>query len=233
MCDNGVTPGWTRGRGRPTADAETARGRAVSFDCFGTLVSMPRPPSPAAAIGGELASRGVAVPDDWEAAYAEPHLDPPERAERSIPTHARAALSSRGIDAEPSVVASAVLDAYDREAERLPGAAEALAAVDAPVGVLSNCAVPGLVPRTLSQVDLLDPFEAVVTSIEIGWRKPDRRPFAAIADELAVPVGALVHVGDQREVDGGIERYGGRYLHVDGDLRNLPDRLTEAGVVAE
>ena len=68
---------------------------------------------------------------------------------------------------------AAVLDAFDREVEPIPGAEAAIAAVD-----------------------------------------------------------ALTHVGDDREADGGIDRYGGRYLHVDGDLTGPPERLA-AGVGTE
>lgn len=204
---------------------------AASFDCFGTLVYLPRPASPADDIADGLAARGVDVPEDWAAAYTEPHLDRADGTELSLPNHARAALASRGVDAEQSTVDAAVLEAFDREPELLPGAGEALRAVDAPVGVLSNCSIPGLVPRTLSGVELLDPLDTVVTSVEVGWRKPHRRPFAAVADELGVRVDELVHVGDNREADGGIDDHGGSYLHVEGDLRELPDRLAAAGVV--
>lgn len=216
---------------RSASDDHPADGSAASFDCFGTLVSVPRPPSPAEAIATRLAERGVDVPADWESAYAERYVDCPEGAELSLPVHTRQALSSRGIDAEPSVVEAAVLDAFDRDAAVLPGVEEGLAAVDAPAGVLSNCSVPGLVPRTLSQVGLLDQFDAVVTSVDVGWRKPDRRAFGAIAAELGVGVDALVHVGDDRDADGGIDRHGGRYVPVGGDLRPLSDRLAGTSVV--
>ncbi|GAB7013196.1 HAD family hydrolase [Halolamina salina] len=199
--------------------------RAVSFDCFGTLVAVPRPPDPAAAVAEQLRGRGVTVPEDWHEAYTEPHLDSPAGAEVSLPAHVRAALSSRGIEADESVVEAAVLDAFDREVVPVPGVEAAITAVDAPVGVLSNCSVPGLVDRVLARAGLLDQFDTVVSSVEIGWRKPDRRAFAAVADELDVPVEALTHVGDDHDADGGIDRHGGRYLHVDGDLTGLPDRL--------
>jgi len=201
--------------------------RAVSFDCFGTLVAVPRPSDPAEAVAEQLRARGVTVPADWQAAYTEPHLDSPAGAEVSLPAHVRAALSSRAIEAEASVVEAAVLDAFDRGAAPVPGVEAALDAIDAPVGVVSNCSMPGLVRRVLGRVELLDQFDAVVTSVEIGWRKPDRRAFAAVAEELDVPVDALTHVGDDREADGGIERYGGRYLHADSDLTGLPERLAD------
>ncbi len=204
---------------------------AVSFDCFGTLVYLPRPPSPADDIADELVARGVDVPTDWDAAYTEPHLDRADGTELSLPDHARGALASRGVDAGQSTVEAAVLDAFDREPELLIGARESLRAVDDPIGVLSNCSVPGLVPRTLSRVGLLDSADAIVTSVEVGWRKPHRRAFAAVADELGADVDELVHVGDSREADGGIDDHGGRYLHVVGDLQDLPERLAAAGVV--
>ncbi|WP_435116058.1 HAD family hydrolase [Halolamina sp. C58] len=201
--------------------------RAVSFDCFGTLVAVPRPSDPAEAVAEQLRARGVAVPGDWHEAYTEPHLDSPAGAEMSLPAHVSVALSSRGIEADESVVEPAVLDAFDREVEPVPGAEAALDAVDAPVGVLSNCSMPGLVRRVLTRAELLDRFDTVVSSVDIGWRKPDRRAFATVADELDVPVEALTHVGDDRDADGGIDRYGGRYLHVDGDLTGLPERLAD------
>ncbi|MFW5918174.1 MAG: hypothetical protein ACOCR0_01700 [Haloferacaceae archaeon] len=63
---------------------------------------------------------------------------------------------------------AAVLDAFDREVEPVPGAEAAIDAVDAPVGVLSNCSMPGLVRRILARADLLDGFDAVVSSVEVG-----------------------------------------------------------------
>lgn len=204
---------------------------AVSFDCFGTLVSVPRPSDPAAEVAEQLRARNVSVPDDWGKAYTEPHLDRPAGTELSLPNHVDAALESRGVEAHEPTVEAAVLDAFDRDVSPLPGAEAAVEAVDAPVGVLSNCSMPGLVRRVLARAEVLDSFDAVVSSVHVGWRKPDRRAFAAVADELGVPVDALAHVGDDRDADGGIDRHGGRYLHVDGDLTDLPDRL--AAVVDE
>lgn len=212
------------------AQAASTDTRAVSFDCFGTLVAVPRPDDPATAVAQELRVRDVPVPADWRAAYTEPHVDQPSVAEISLPEHVRAALESRGVDAEQSVVEAAVLDAFDRDVEPIPGARTALDSIDVPIGVLSNCSMPGLVRRILSRADLLEPFDCVVSSVDVGWRKPDRRAFRAVADELGIEVEDLVHVGDNREADGGIERHGGRYLHVDGDLIDLPGRLADVGV---
>lgn len=204
--------------------------RAVSFDCFGTLVTVPRPDDPAAEVGEALAARGVDLPADWQTAYLEVHVDVPDGGELSLPEHTREALSSRGVDADPDVVREAVLAAFDRPVTAVPGAHDALDAIETPVGVFSNCSVPGLVEEVLDRVDLRGELDTVETSVDCGWRKPDRRAFEAVADPLGVSPEELVHVGDNREADGGVEALDGTYLHVDGDLTALPSRLAAAGV---
>lgn len=203
---------------------------AVSFDCFGTLVTVPRPNEPANDVGAALAERGVSVPEDWSTAYLEAHLDIPEGRELSLPEHTRQALASRGVDADAAVVSEAVRAAFDRKVTPLPGAADALAAIETSVGVFSNCSVPGMVTETLERAALLEIVDTVETSVDCGWRKPDRRAFESVADPLRVEVTDLVHVGDNREADGGIEALGGTYLHVEDDLTDLPDRLADTGV---
>lgn len=203
---------------------------AVSFDCFGTLVTVPRPDDPAAEVGEALAARGVDLPVDWQTAYLEAHVEVPDGGELSLPEHTREALSSRGVDADPDVVREAVLAAFDRPVTAIPGAGDALDATEAPVGVLSNCSVPGMVEEVLDRVGLLDELDTVATSVDCGWRKPDRRAFDAVADPLGVSPAELVHVGDNREADGGVEALGGTYIHVDDDLTDLPKRLAAVGV---
>ena len=71
----------------------------MTFGLFDTLVTVeprvdrPVEPmgeadwDPASALATELSARGVAVPDDWPAAYAETHLDPPPLAGVPLPAH--------------------------------------------------------------------------------------------------------------------------------------------------
>ncbi|AQL42058.1 HAD family hydrolase [Halorientalis sp. IM1011] len=178
---------------------------AVSFDLFGTLVDVDRSSDPAAAVAAALSDRGVDVPDDWASAYRERHIDAPDGAAVPLPAHVSAALASRGVDAPGTAVRRAVVSAFDPAVETRDGAVEAVraAADHGPVGVLSNCSVPHLASRVLtrSAVDreLLD---ATVTSIGCGWRKPDRRAFAAAARALDVLIDALYHVGDDPRTDG-------------------------------
>lgn len=200
----------------------------TSFDLFGTLVDAERPEDPAAAVADALADRGVRVPEDWTAAYREPHAEVPQGAERPLPDHVADALASRGVDAPREIVREATVEAFDRPVERRDGA---LAAVEdardvGPVAVLSNCSVPRLVERTLDCAGLADEFDAVVASVDCGWRKPDERAFRAVAEAIDAEPDELVHVGDDPEADGGVEAVGGRaVLLTETDLCEVPELL--------
>lgn len=201
---------------------------ALSFDLFGTLVSVAQPPEPATAVAYELRARGIDVPDTWREAYRSPHVDVPEGGELLLPDHVSAALESRGVDGAEETVRRGVLAAFDRKVETRPGAEGALeVAVDrGRVGICSNCSVPGLVDAVLDGSDIdRGCLDAVVTSAACGWRKPDSRIFEAVAGELHVQLDDLIHVGDDPETDGGIEDVGGRAIllteHDLSDLRRL------------
>jgi len=204
---------------------------AVCFDLFGTLVESERPADPASAVADALRDRGVTVPDDWAAAYGEPHIDAPDGAEVPLPAHVSAALASRGVDAPNNAPRRAVVSAFDPDVETRSGATEAVEAAReyGPVGLLSNCSVPELVGRTLIRSDVSrEDFDAIVSSVGCGWRKPDRRAFETVARQLGVPVDRLVYVGDTPATDGGIEAVGGRFIDVtDTPLSALPDRFEE------
>jgi FMN phosphatase YigB (HAD superfamily) len=189
---------------------------AVTFDLFGTLVDADIPDDPAAAVARELRERDVAVPDDFDEAYREVHIDAPPGAEVPLPAHVSAALASRDVDAPNNAARRAVVAAFDPDVERRPGAEAAIDAAGAvgPVGVCSNCSVPELVRRTLIRADLKGAFDGVVTSVGCGWRKPDSRAFEAAARRIEVDPADLVHVGDDPETDGGVTEVGGRFVDV-------------------
>lgn len=199
---------------------------AVSFDLFGTLVAVERPADPATAVGRELDALGVALPEDWSEAYRTPQIDVPDGAEVSLVEHVRSVL---GPAVDERTVERAVVRAFDADVRTRTGAERAVraAAARGPVGVLSNCSVPGLVTRTLDR-SALDPrrFDAVVASVDVGWRKPDPRAFEAAADRLGVGVAELLHVGDDPRTDGGAAEAGARCLLLESvPLADLPDRL--------
>ncbi|WP_123537831.1 HAD family hydrolase [Halosimplex salinum] len=202
---------------------------AVSFDLFGTLVAVERPADPADAVARELRDRDVAVPGDWGSAYREPQVAVDPGREAALPDHVRAVLASRGIEVEAALAESAVRAAFDGAVTTRDGARAAVAAAAerGPVGVLSNCSVPGLVERSLdrSAVDV-DRFDAVVASVDCGWRKPDPRAFEAVASALDVPIERLVHVGDDPETDGGADDAGATSVSLSAvSLADLPAEL--------
>jgi len=203
---------------------------AVVFDLFGTLVSIDDTPEPATAVADELAARGVSIPDDWATAYSEPHIDAPAGAEVPLPAHVTAALDSAGSTCLRRIARQAVIDAFEPTIETAPGAVEAAAAASevGPVGLLSNCAVPELVAKTLRRSALdTTSFDAIVTSIDCGWRKPDPRAFETIADQLGVDTADLVVVGDTPATDGGITDCGGEFVDIaETPLIDLPTRFT-------
>ncbi|MEF8881750.1 MAG: HAD family hydrolase [Halapricum sp.] len=180
---------------------------AVSFDLFGTLVAVDRPADPAAAVADALDARGIDVPEEWESIYAEPHQEIEPGREYSLVEHVSAVLRDRtDSDFSTAEVHAAVLHAFDSAVRTREGAVNATdaAAASGPIGICSNCAVPGLVERTLSR-SALDPdrFEAVVTSVDCGWRKPHPKSFEAIADAIGTTSPEMVHIGDDPDTDGG------------------------------
>ncbi|WP_338727492.1 HAD family hydrolase [Haladaptatus sp. DJG-WS-42] len=208
---------------------------SVSFDLFGTLVEAEYPENPAAAVGAELAARNVPVPDDWEDAYHEVHIDAPEGAEVPLPAHVNAALRSRDVDfrvggdGHGNVVRRALVAAFDPEVTTREGAVEAVkaAAAHGPVAILSNCSVPDLANRTLIRSELYPPmFDCIMTSLGCGWRKPDARAFESVARMLDTPIENLIHVGDDPATDGGAADAGATaVLLSDVPLTEFPDWL--------
>jgi len=203
----------------------------VSFDLFGTLVEADRPGEPWDAVADGLDEFGVGVPDDWAAAYRSAHREYERGREAPLDEHVRLALESRGVEVTAATAREAVLTAFDGPVSRRDGAREALAAAAdrGPVAVCSNCSVPGLVERTLERTDLAgDPLDAVVASVDVGWRKPHPRIFEETADALEAPLSSLVHVGDDARTDGGAERAGARsVLLADTSLPTVATRLRE------
>ncbi len=197
--------------------------QAISFDLFGTLVDVDRPSDPAQAVASELHAHDIPVPEDWSRLYRQPHIEVLDGQELSLPAHVTAALasgSSLDQDAIREAVETAVFDAFEGGVRTRPGAAQAVerCADEVPVGLLSNCSVPGLAEQTLADSDVDEAaFDAVVTSVGCGWRKPDSRAFEAVACDLGVDISGLLHIGDDPATDGGADAAGATSLLVEDD----------------
>ncbi|GCF14354.1 HAD family hydrolase [Haloarcula mannanilytica] len=210
---------------------------ALSFDLFGTLVATDRPAAPWDAVAEALAARSVRVPDDWEDAYRSAHREYDRGREAPLDEHVRLALASRGVEITEATAAKAVLDAFDGPVTVRDGAIEALdaAAQRGPVAVCSNCSVPGLVERTLARSDIEarsgHEFDAIITSVGCGWRKPHPNIFETTADALDVALSGLIHVGDDARTDGGAGRAGAQSVLLDDDsLPTIAEQLREGAL---
>ncbi len=191
----------------------------LSVDLFGTLVSAASRRSPGEAVAYALRARGHEVPPSFLSAYRSHQFDVHPTVEVPLQQHTRAALRSVGIDASLQSVHAALLDAFDTPVSPTPVAnplLEILAGTDTPSAVLSNCSLTGLASQTIARAGV-DPagFDAIVSSVDIGVRKPDARCFRAVAAQLGADVADVIHVGDSPRTDGGVANVGGRFVHVD------------------
>jgi len=200
----------------------------VSFDLFGTLVTVERPSAPAEAVAHALEEQGVSVPDDWTGAFGERHIDNSDGAEIPLTDHVVAALASRANALNRASlrddVERAVWSVFGPDVRTRDGAATTVETLgeQLPVGVLSNCSIPGLAERAIerSSIDRAA-FDVVTTSVDCGWRKPDLRAFRAVAEGLGIEVERLLHIGDNPVADGGAIEGGGTALLI--DETPLPD----------
>ncbi len=64
------------------------------------------------------------------------------------------------------------------------------------LGVISNITSRGFVPHRLAEYGIASYFDAVVTSAELGWRKPNAGIFLEAARLVGFPPGECAYVGD-------------------------------------
>jgi putative hydrolase of the HAD superfamily len=176
---------------------------AVTVDGFGTLLELE---SPVTQLAAALEARGVhrSLPEVAAAFAAEAaHYKPRSHLARDASGLARlrrdcvrvfldtlAAPLAPETFVEP-FMASLVFRPAD-------GAVSALAALrehDLKLAVVSNwdCSLP----EQLAALDLLDAFDAVVSSAEAGAAKPDPAPFRVALERLGVAPERSLHIGDE------------------------------------
>lgn len=208
------------------------RERAVTFDLFGTLVDRPERALSADVVAAALETEGVDVPAGFEAAYGAPTGETDPNREVPLTTHVARTLAASGAATVAPTRIEAALHTLCQPPPAPRSAADAAirrAASIGPVGVVSDCSIPGLVEQTLQASELpVGDIDVIVTSVDVGWRKPHPVPFATAAEALGVHPTAMIHVGDDPVADRGIETLGGRFVFVDDDGLSPVFRQLEA-----
>ncbi|MFJ9008615.1 HAD family hydrolase [Streptomyces canus] len=95
------------------------------------------------------------------------------------------------------------LSEWNKGVRHLPGIGDLLTALAAEyrLAVVSNTQEANLVPDHLEAMGVRQLFDAVVTSFEVGWRKPHPNIYTTALNELEIAPGAAVFVGDTYEAD--------------------------------
>jgi HAD superfamily hydrolase (TIGR01509 family) len=192
---------------------------AVLLDLFDTLVSVDASLLPVLQVGdrvvrstipavlGELrtALPGLADADALQAMIAVLAERPQRLGNAEIPEHAVFAallrrLGARDDDDELARrLADAQMKAVVAACRQMPGARALLATLRAGrvrTALVSNLAHAASLCELLSITDPGHSFDAVVTSIEVGYCKPDKRPFQLALTRIGVEAKHTIHIGD-------------------------------------
>ena len=209
------------------------------FDFFGTLVGFspdlcdPRYPRTRVALG-ELGLRltaaelAAAWEDTWYPFEERSQLDHREFSMVDVGTVFLRSLLGREPDpAQTRALMDVYIGEWDAGVTHLEGLAEWLSGLarDYRLAIVSNVHEAYLVPSHLEKMGLKDAFDAVILSVEVGWRKPHPEIYAAALQALGTQADQAVFVGDTHAADFvGPERAGIRSF--------LIDPLDRAGVPA-
>lgn len=216
-----------------------ARCTHILFDFFGTLVEysasrteqgFPRTHRLLRELGADLTYQGFLA--DWSLVAAE--YD--RRSERDYQEYSMvevgAAFLTRVLGREPAYASvEAYVDQYLAEwntgVRYLPAVGRLIEelATTYRLAVVTNTHHARLVTDHLAAMGLSSRFDAVITSVEVGWRKPHPRIYAAALDALGVPASAAVFIGDSYAPDfHGPRQAGIRAFLIDPDRRApVPD----------
>jgi len=192
------------------------RFKAIAFDLFNTLITVePQTLEDAnKRLFTSLSERGFELDADSfrkaHRAAALRHIEQCRKTGRE--THnrfwIRDALEEQGYPVSPddSRIAGAVdayFSAFLDHCRLIPDTKEMLAALQTSyrLGLLSNFTHGPAARKLLSHVGLDSFFQVVIISGELGYRKPDPRPFEELVKQLGVQSRTVVYVGDDPEPD--------------------------------
>jgi putative hydrolase of the HAD superfamily len=69
------------------------------------------------------------------------------------------------------------------------------------LGIVSNLAYSPAVSRTLMRFGVAELFDAIIVSVDVGWRKPSPRIFRKALRTMRIPASETVYVGDELDHD--------------------------------
>jgi putative hydrolase of the HAD superfamily len=126
--------------------------------------------------------------------------------EFSMHDAAQAFLVDLVADVDPSAVDGFVatyLAEWNRSVVPVVGAADLVLALARRhrLAVVTNTHDPGLVPAHLDSMGIATCFAAVITSVEVGWRKPHPAIYRAALEALDTSASRCTFVGDTQEAD--------------------------------
>jgi putative hydrolase of the HAD superfamily len=185
----------------------------VLFDFFGTLVGYRPVAASHAASHALLARFGGRLPYEefpvrwgatcaaFERAAARDHRE--YTMDSLVSAFLREALARPPTPAETAEFVATFLAEWNAGVTYRPGLAAFLTEL-APayrLAVVTNTHHAPLVPGHLAAMGVADAFDAVVTSVEVGWRKPHGAIFATALDRVGASAGQALFVGDTYDAD--------------------------------
>jgi putative hydrolase of the HAD superfamily len=116
---------------------------------------------------------------------------------------ASAFLERHGIGADPAELERLYLAEWASGVVVPPGLEEFLTGLrpTCRLAVVSNTHSSVMVPSLLREAGIAALFDAVVLSVDVGWRKPHPRMYSAALEALAVPAEEAIFVGDSFRAD--------------------------------
>ncbi|WP_188197121.1 HAD family hydrolase [Nonomuraea sp. SYSU D8015] len=216
----------------------------ILFDFFGTLVEY----SPSRTEQGYESSHALLrrlgatlsyeeFLDGWSRVCAEFDGSSAQDDHEFSMTEVGAAFLGRVMPREPSAAevaefVSLYVSEWNAGVRYLPGLADLVGELSAHyrLAVVTNTHQPTLVPDHLEAMGLRAAFDAVITSVEVGWRKPHPKIYDSALGALGIQASAAVFVGDTEGPDfTGPERAGMTAFLIDPQrLAAIPEdrRLT-------
>ncbi|OBB57102.1 HAD family hydrolase [Mycobacterium sp. 852013-51886_SCH5428379] len=217
----------------------------VFFDFFGTLVDYDPSVHPVTRNAPlDFARRvGVAISEDeskanWQKAWDDLDADA-TRTGREFSMHDVADRFWRSIGSPPlaadsiETLIAEYFEAWTADVEVADGALDCLAdlSTDHTLAIVSNTHDSGLVQRLARQFGLHHAISRIVTSVDVGWRKPHPSIFRTALRTCQVSADSAVFVGDNWTADvDGPRRVGMSAIYVGPDahereavpLRDVP-----------